>query len=404
MEYITDEISGIADYFSDYAGKKSFFKDKRVLQSHYLPLRIAHREEQIQHISQILAPAVRHERPSNLFIYGKTGTGKTVTVRAVTEQLERVATDKGVAVKIFYLNCKLKKAADTEYRLVAQLARFFNKIIPPTGLPTDEVYQALFDAIDAERQLVIFILDEIDHLVKRTGDEVIYNLTRINTELKQSQVSLIGISNDLTFVNTIDPRVKSSLGEEELIFPPYNAYQLKTILLERANFAFLEGTVDESVINKCAAFAARDHGDARRALELLRVAGELAEREQGTAVLIEHLDRAEERIDRDRYIDAVKNQPKQFQAVLYTIMKHSADISFTGDIYDEYQKICDMTGLRPLTQRRLSDIVAELDMLGLINAKIISKGRFGRTREITSTLPSNVQEEIQSILNHDLGL
>jgi len=398
-----EQTNNIAQYFEQYLDSENLFLNKQVLQCNYIPTKILHRDEQISQISSILAPSLRLERPSNLFVYGKTGTGKTATVKAISEQILNVSQKQNIPIKIFYLNCKLKKVADTEYRLLAALARFFNKAIPVTGLPTDEVYKILFDTIDDEKQLVVFVLDEIDHLIRKTGDELIYNLTRINTELKNAQVSIIGISNDLGFANNLDPRVKSSLSEEELIFPPYNAPQLQEILRERAEKAFEKGVLEEGTIQKCAAYAAREHGDARRALELLRVAGELAEREQNKIISIKHIDRAEEKIEYERFIDVVRTQPKQYQATLYSVMNHEKETN-TGDIYDTYWKVCNASALRPLTQRRVSDIIADLDMQGLINAKVISKGRFGRTREISLSLPENIIPEIKNILTTELGI
>jgi cell division control protein 6 len=252
------------------------------------------------------------------------------------------------------------------------------------------------------------ILDELDQLVKKIGDEILYNLTRINMELKKSQISIIGISNDLLFTETIDPRVRSSLSEEEIVFPPYNAIQLQHILRERAKLGFKDEALTVGVIEKCAAYAAREHGDARRALELLRVAGELAEREGKEKVLIKHIDMAEEKIEKDRVIDIVFTQPKQHQATLYSIfLKQRAtpkERIYTGDIYDIYKEICKKSGLRPLTQRRLSDIVAELDMLGIINAKVISKGRYGRTREICIATNDELNQKLLKVLEDGLNL
>ncbi|MFH1174093.1 MAG: ORC1-type DNA replication protein [archaeon] len=397
----------ITSFFESFIRKNSLFEDKKVLQSSYTPENIPHREREIEQVAHILAPALRSEKPSNLFIYGKTGTGKTLIMKHVAEKMMELAQRENIPLRIFYLNCKLKKIADTEYRLIAELARFFGKAIPPTGLPTDEVYNIFFQTLDKEKQTVILVLDEIDQLIKRAGDEAIYNLTRVNIELKNAQVSLVGISNDLLFADNLDPRIKSSLSEEELVFPPYNALQLQDILKKRATQAFREGILEEGVISKCAAYAAREHGDARRALELLRVAGELAERNNKECVTIPDLDEAEEKLERDRILDAVTTQPKQFQAALHAILlihqKNTGRI-FTGEVYEVYKNICQKTGLRPLTQRRLSDILAEFDMLGIINAKIISKGRYGRTREISVDLPEHLKPKVLSILKEGLHL
>ncbi|MBN2052161.1 ORC1-type DNA replication protein [Candidatus Woesearchaeota archaeon] len=396
----------INNIFEQFLQKESLFKDKKALQSTYIPDEIKHRDIQITQIANILAPALRMEKPSNIFVYGKPGTGKTLSIRYLAEQMLTLADNKKIPLKIIYLNCKLKKIADTEYRLIAQLAREFGKEIPPTGLPTDEVYNVFFQTIDGEKQIILLILDEIDRLVEKAGDELIYNLTRVNTDLKQAQMSFIGVSNNLVFSNNLDPRVKSSLSEEEVVFPPYNAIQLQDILKRRASEAFKEEVIEEGVIQKCAAYAAREHGDARRAIDLLRVAGEIAERKGDKKITMKSVDEAEDTIERDKVIEIVKTQPKQFQATLYTVLlnKNNAKnkIVDTGTVYETYRDLCAKVGLRPLTQRRVSDIIAELDMLGVINAKVISKGRFGRTREISLLLPSNVEQKIKKILEEDL--
>ncbi|RJQ17959.1 ORC1-type DNA replication protein [Candidatus Woesearchaeota archaeon] len=393
------------NFFEKFLKKQNMFKDKKVLQSAHLPNEILHRDDQINQIAQILAPALRLERPSNVFIYGKTGTGKTLSIKHTSQQLLDVAKTRNIPLKIVYVNCKLKKIADTEYRLIAELARFFGKAIPPTGLPTDEVYNIFFRELDREKKVVILVLDEIDQLVKKAGDQIIYNLTRINSDLKQAELCLVGISNDLAFANNLDPRVKSSLSEEELVFPPYNALQIQDILQGRAIQAFSDGVLEQGVIQKCAAYAAREHGDIRRALELLRVAGELAERKGLSAITLAELDEAQEKIEKDRFVDVVFTQPKQFQAVLYSIIMMEKDSAFfTGDVYDIYKKICQKANLRPLTQRRVSDVIAELDMLGIINARVISKGRYGRTREIGLSLPTEIEPKIKQILEESLLL
>ena len=398
---------GLDGFFEKYLSKEFIFVDKTALQSNYFPETISHRDKQIKEIAAIFAPTLKSEKPSNIFLYGKTGTGKTISIKYVSSQLKRMAEKRGTPVKIIYVNCKLKKVADTEYRLMAQLSREFGKEIPVTGLPTDEIYNIFFKSLDENKMILVLVLDEIDELVKKTGDRLLYNLTRINSELKKSQLSLVGISNNLTFSDSLDPRVKSSLSEEEVIFPPYNALQLQDILHERAKKAFKKNSISQGVISKCAAYAARDHGDARRALDLLRVAGEVAERNNISKVEIDHIDEAERRIERDRMIEIAATQPKQFQATLYAIIevtKERKKLIFAGEVYEYYKKLCQQCGLRPLTQRRLSDIVSELDMLGMINARIISKGRYGRTREIKLTIPKQSQKEVKKVLETGLDL
>lgn len=395
----------IGNFFEKFLKKDSLFKDKSVLLSSYYPDEVIYRENQIQEAANILAPSLRVEKPSNLFIYGKTGTGKTLSMKYILKSMEETAKNNNIGLKSIYLNCKLKRVADTEYRLIAQLIKEFGKEIPSTGLPTDEVYNIFYRLLDEKKQMVLLVLDEIDQLTKKIGDEILYNLTRINSELKNSQICLIGISNNLIFSENLDPRVKSSLSEEEIIFPPYNALQIQDILKKRATIAFSENVVQSGVIEKCAAFAAREHGDARRAIDLLRVAGEIAERSGANTIEITHLDEAENKVESDKIINSIIDQPKQFQTVLYTILLLSPKkkIFFTGEIYEVYVDLCHKRKLNVLTQRRVSDILAELDMLGIINAKIISKGRYGRTREISLSLDDNILIRLKEILEKSLS-
>jgi archaeal cell division control protein 6 len=398
---------GLKGFFEKFLDKDSLFLNKKALQETYTPETLLHRDGEIKKIAEVLAPCLRNEKPSNLFIYGTTGTGKTVSMKYVLHQLLSISSEREISLKTVYVNCKIKKVADTEYRLIAQFVRDLGKEIPPTGLPTDEVYNIFYKVLEENKYNLLIVLDEIDYLVKKTGDEVLYNLTRINTELKNSQLSLIGISNNVVFINSLEPRVKSSLSEEQILFPTYNAIQLQQILRERAKIAFKEKVLDEGVIEKCAAYAAHEHGDARRALELLRVAGEIAERNNCPNVKIENIDEAEDKIEKDRILELVESQPKQYQAVLYAILKIFStrkDVIFTGEVYELYKSLCDKTDLRPLTQRRVSDILAEFDMLGIINAKLISKGRYGRTREIVLSVPSAVEPKIEEILVKELSL
>jgi len=403
MDGVNKELEQIFDSFD----KNFIFKNKSVLQSNYQPNEILHRKEYINQVASILAPLLRGERPSNLFLYGKTGTGKTLSMLYVMKELmKRVDKIDALKLRIEYLNCKLKKVSDTEYRILAELIKKLGGNVPATGLPTQAVYSQFIELIDSEDQLVVLILDEIDQTVKKISDDFLYNLTRLNQDLSKAQISIVGISNNLTFLDEIDPRVKSSLSEEEIVFPPYNALQLQDILNKRAVSAFKEGVLQEGVIAKCAAYAAREHGDARRAIDLLRVTGEIAERQGSKKILLKHIDEANEKIEKDKIFEIVKSEPKQFQLVLGSIIKlvedKKGEAIFTGDVYNYYQELCTKNKLEILTQRRVSDIIQEFDMHGLINAVVISKGRGGRTREIKLAMTNQIVKKIKEIIKDSI--
>ena len=274
-------------------------------------------------------------------------------------------------------------------------------------MPTQSVYSKFIELIDEKKQLIVLILDEIDQTVKKISNDFLYNLTRLNSELSQTKICMVGISNNLTFLDELDPRVRSSLSEEEIVFPPYNALQLQDILNKRSEEAFKEGILEKGVIAKCAAYAAREHGDARRALDLLRIAGELAERDTSENVSLKHIDEANNKIERDKILDVIKTEPKQFQLVLYSIIKLSEknkeNPMFTGDVYNFYQEVCKDLKSEILTQRRVGDIIQEFDMLGIINVRVISKGRGGRMREIKLVIPINILAKAKEIVEESLG-
>ena len=398
------EIDEIFDSFD----KNSIFKDKSLLQINYKPENIIHRTAQIKQLASILAPVLRGEQTSNLFLYGKTGTGKTLSIQYIKEELlKRNKKENDFELRIEYLNCKLKKVSDTEYRILAELIKKLGGSVPATGLPTQSVYSKFIELIDEKKQLIVLILDEIDQTVKKISNDFLYNLTRLNSELSQTKICMVGISNNLTFLDELDPRVRSSLSEEEIVFPPYNALQLQDILNKRSEEAFKEGILEKGVIAKCAAYAAREHGDARRALDLLRIAGELAERDTSEKVSLKHIDEANNKIERDKILDVIKTEPKQFQLVLYSIIKLSEKNKenpiFTGDVYNFYQEVCKDIKSEILTQRRVGDIIQEFDMLGIINVRVISKGRGGRMREIKLVIPTNILAKAKEIVEESLG-
>jgi cell division control protein 6 len=198
-------------------------------------------------------------------------------------------------------------------------------------------------------------------------------------------LSLVGISNDLKFKEGLDPRVLSSLGEEELVFPPYTTEELRSILAERAKTAFRPGVVPEATINLCAALAGSEHGDARRAVDLLRIAGEVAEREGRQQVDEECLRKASAKAEHDQVEEGLRSLPFQNKIIVLAASRFPSGTN-TGELYLAYSNLAKKTGVEVLTQRRVSGILAELDLLGLVEAAVVSKGRRGRTKRIKALI------------------
>ncbi len=388
--------SKIQNIFNNYLDKESLFKNREVLSTNFLPNNIIHRDTEIEMLSSILAPILKGYKPSNVFIYGGIGCGKTVTIKYILEQLSKISNG---TYKTVYINCKMKKVSDTEYRILSQILKEFDVIVPETGIATNILYKRFFE--EASKQNIILVFDEIDCLVNKIGDEFLYNISR-----SDSNISIVGITNNIYFAEKIDPRVRSSLAEEEIIFRPYNAQQLKDIISLRVAEAFYDNSIDDSVVNKCAALAAQEHGDARRALDLIRVAGEISERSGQTTITESQLDVAKERINTDKLTEIVRSQPRHSQLVLESMISLKktnkgqwVDIRIlTSDIYKSYNKLCENNGLNSLTQRRVCDLVNEYETLGIINTKITSRGRYGKLREVIFTVNEEMIVKIEGIL------
>ena len=381
--------------FDRLSSGPTLIEDRKVLRHEYVPDVLPHRDEQITQIGSILATGLKGGRPSNVFVFGKPGTGKTAVTQYVLRELATKFGELQLPFKAVYLNCQ---HVDTDYRVLARICAELGQKVPFTGLPTDEVHSRLVELLESQDRLTIIVLDEIDRLVLKSGGDTLYKLTRINYELSKARVSLIGISNDLQFPSYLDSRVLSSLSEEKVIFHPYTAPQLQDILRRRSSTGLKEGILEEpGVINLCAALAAREEGDARRALELLRVSAEIAEREGSAEVKVEHVEKARSSIERDTTLEVLRTLPVQQKLVLYAVYlleKHKHPYPVTGEVQDVYGDLCNQLGMDPLTQRRVGDLINDLDGIGLVNAKVVSKGRYGRTKNIRLSVPKQMVSDV----------
>ena len=383
---------GIDEIFRRAKEGRALFTDRNALSPEYVPHRLPFRDAQTKAVAEVLAPVLHGSKPSNLLLYGKTGTGKTAVARYVLSRLEKETDRKNLVVA--YVNTRL---ANTEYRTLAELGQAANVQIPFTGLSIGEVVSRVFKEIQAKGTHMVLVMDEIDYLVKAFGDGILYEFTRSNERLSPGFLSLVGISNDLKFKEGLDPRVLSSLSEEELVFPPYTVDELREILAERAKVAFRPSVASAAAINLCAAMAGSEHGDARRAIDLLRIAGEVAEREGLKEIDDSCIRRASDKMEHDRIEEAIRSLPVQNKAILLAVSRFKGGTN-TGELYLAYSSLCRKLGIEALTQRRLSGILAELDLMGLLEASVVSKGRRGRTKKIQLLIGNDT---LQKTLSED---
>ena len=355
----------------------SIFKDKTPLDHRFLPDKLLHREEQITQIAKYWVDVLSNVTPSNVTLYGKTGTGKTAASNFAADQLRDIARKKNVFVKVEYIRCT---DYTTEYQVIAELCNRLGRDVPNRGWTKGEVVNTFRDifrpSVYGRKLQLIVILDEIDILLDKDGDGILYTLTRTEN------VSVLCISNYLDFKNLIKSRVTSSLNDKEIVFPPYGANQLADILSERAKLSFTDDVLESDVIPLCSAMAAKEEGDARYALDLLKNAGELAFDEDSKTVTSDHVRRAKDKIEHNKVIEIISTLPLQQQRLLEAILnltKQEEEIS-SGKLYDAYK---DVSKKDAVTYRRIFDFINELELLGIISTNTISRGRGkGRTNII----------------------
>ncbi len=372
---------GVENVFDRIPLQSSIFKRREVVRFDYVPSQLPYRDAEIMKMALILSSIFREAVPSNIFIYGKTGTGKTAVSMFVKDQLIKKANQLKKPVIVNYINCRI---SDTSYRILTQLTRFLDPKVPFIGLPYDEIYERFISKLAEHNLFFVVFLDEIDQLAGKGDDKILYSLIRINSELSNGGLSIVGITNDLKFKETLDPRIVSALSDEEIFFEPYNAEQLLRILKDRAEEAFVDGAIDDSILQVIAAYAAREGGDARTAIDLLRLAGELAEREGDVKVKMRHVERARVKMKDDLFYRAITTLSLQSKLVLYSIAlltKINEEVITTGKVYSTYSRICEKINVDKLSKRRVSDIIRELDMIGLISYRIGHVAR-GRTKKI----------------------
>ncbi|WP_048192034.1 orc1/cdc6 family replication initiation protein [Methanobacterium sp. SMA-27] len=363
--------------FEELGEKKTVFKCKKYLDHRFLPEKLPHREEQIKSVAKYWIEALSSVTPPDVTIYGKTGTGKTAVAKFARKQLEQISKEKKVNVRVEYIRCT---DYTTEYQVIARLCQQMGQDVPYRGWTKAEVINAfrnLFKKnVFGKDLILIIILDEVDILLKNDGDGLLYTLTRTDN------VSIASISNFVDFKQFIKPRVRSSLRDREIVFPPYNAQQLVDILQERSEMSFKEGVLNNDVIPLCAALAAKEEGDARYALDLLRTSGELADERVSETVFENYVREAKDYIEHNKVTDIVMTLPSQQQKVLESILyltKEKEEIT-SGRLYEVYKEFSKGDSV---SYRRIFDFINELEMLGLISTKTISRGRGkGRTNII----------------------
>lgn len=400
----------ISNIFEQELAKSTVFKDRDLITPHYVPKTLPFRENQIKDISSILVETLRGKKSDNIFIYGKTGTGKTSTTKYVLQQLMEYAEKNSTDVQGIYINCRNHAS---KYRVLLKCCKEFYPDENFLGFSSGFVHEKLVDFVSESKKATVIILDEVDKI--KDLDDLIYALTRSNDELNGGgSVTVIGISNNLLFKEKLDPRTKSSLCEKEMVFPPYNAEELKEILKQRIDIAFKEDSVSSSAVNLAAAFAAKESGDARTAVMLMLRAGEIADKTGKTRVIDEDVEKAKQKVEEEIIFNMISTLPTQEQLVLLSIAELSMKktgikkitgeeekgVLYSGEVYEEYQITAKKHSENVVSSRWYRQYINELEMYGLIVTTNSGAGQRGQTRFIKLGYDP---EKIKNSLEYELG-
>ncbi len=397
----------MAELFDDIFKESKIFASREVLSPHYVPHNIMFRDKQMQEIAKYMTPSLKGERGRNLFVYGKTGTGKTSCIRSVIEKVNGLPISKA---RISYINCRIY---NSRYRIMSKIISDYLPAYAKKGYGIVDIYERVINWIEEDGKILVVVLDEID--VVKDLDDLIYTLTRANGDLKMGGITIVGISNKVSFKEELDPRSLSTLYENDLAFPPYNSNELAMILKDRVSVGFRKGVVEAAAINLAAALAAKESGDARLALKIISKAGELAEERGYDMVTAECVSDAAKYADEEIAYEIINTLPEHQQLIVYAIALLSMQGSrykrlseegdtylFSGDIYEKYVAVANSLKKEPKSSRWYRKYISDLDMQGIIVSYESGKGIRGHTKLIKlSYQAEKIKESIEATLSKE---
>lgn len=383
---------------SIFADNVDLVNDATVLEEDYMPDQILCRDDVLEQYTSVFKPIYKGRPPKNAFLYGDTGVGKTAVTkhlyrilkRDIEQKNEQLPVGERLALNAVWINCEnftTEEHTTSSYQvavgIVNQLQEPGNRI-NATGYAPQDVYDIMYEELDALEGTVLLILDEIDKL---GDDTLLYGLPRSRDigYLETVRVGVIGISNDYTFRKNLSPKVRDSICETEIKFPAYNADELATILRARAEQALYGSAYSQETINLCSALAYKEaSGSARRGIRLLRRSAEVAEEHDSEHIEPRHIRQADENLRYGTIVESIGDQDDEKHFILKAIA-HLDDASLTPartrTVHAAYTRVVHAyntaSGKDPLTQRGMFNHLSKLVMFGFVRTIDRNKGAGG---------------------------
>ncbi len=386
---MSDDLN-LGNLFNNFRNESKIFADYHYLTPDFHPQELIGREIQIHQIwNELLYTLRRPMVPKFYFLYGLPGTGKTETMNLLISMLNRWVSESNMVKPLIYFNnCAIY---NTPYRILRELCLILKLNIPTTGISIEDVFAQFLRSLKNQKiPHLILILDELDHFLtkKKQADQLLYKFIRFPASKEMSiQISIFGITNDLSLKSSFDSRILSSTNPLETYFPPYSAIELQKILYHRASNAFKPHVLTSGTVELIAAHFAQNDGDCRKAIAVLRTAGEIADRSNTSNVTENHARSALKKYHEIKKQEIINSLPCQSQIILRAIQNLQAKKKnfgyITGDVYNEYNTICLNSNCPVLSLRQFSNHIKNLEKLNLINTERVFRGKGGNSRKIT---------------------
>lgn len=361
----------------------------------FVPDRLVHRDVQMNQMFSTLKTAVESNATQKIILTGGVGTGKSVLSKRFCIDFQEWAKTKGRRVEYAIVNCRTRNTANS---VILKILEKFQPHFPDRGFSNIEMLEILRKDLSKDGIVLIVVLDEVDVLIKKSGSDLIYSLSRFNDESTSGSkqgVSLILISQKQVY-DFLDPATLSTIKRTNQIrFDRYSKSELRDILIQRVYLAFFPGTVEEEIIDFIADTAS-EFGDARFAIELLENAGRIANDEGEDCVMPEHVRTAKANtysvVTETKLASLDKNNLLTLLAVCRTIRKKT--FVTTGKVEENYKMVCEEHDCKARSHTQFWEYLQVLGNLGLLGLQTSGKGVVGKTTLITlPDVPAKVMEE-----------
>ncbi len=392
------------DLFKDTLKKPSIFKDESKLDINFVPDRLPHRNKELSLLSQLFLTLLTNPNlvSRNILITGKTGIGKTVTVKYFGKMLENASKERGILIKYIHINCRKEH---TSYRVLIKIIRTLDKSFPKRGYSPQDLLEIITDFLNVKNSHLLIVLDELSYLINSDND-LIYSLTRINDDSinMPQRLSIIGIVRDISCLNNLDISTLNSFQNTIIKFDPYTKKQIFEILKYRAEISLKQNAISDRLI-KMISEIVHSKGDIRYGLNLIWKAGKISENLGLKTISSKCVDHVNQELASFSIMDVLKYMSSQKLIYLLAIvnaLKKSPNIKISlVEILKFYHILCEKLGLTPRSHSQLWSYLQEYKKEGLILMCIQSRNIRGRRAliEINNVILPEFEKIITFLLN-----